>query len=120
MGSIMNEWEERSSDQKQALLKLDSGLLRRNIFSIFIWFSRLIKYDEGWLGSPQMHFFLLEIKGGFFLEREEEKKSKKTRWKRGAGDNRIHVKPWPHYITAHSLQKPNHSFKVWAKSKQMV
>lgn len=42
MGFVMNEQEERSSNQKQALLKLDSGLLGRNIFCIYTWFSRLI------------------------------------------------------------------------------
>lgn len=39
MTSVMNKGEERISNQKQALLKVDRVLLERNIY---IWFSRLI------------------------------------------------------------------------------
>lgn len=42
MASVMNEGEERISNQKQALLRVDRVLLERNIFVIYIWFSRLI------------------------------------------------------------------------------
>lgn len=42
MASVMNEGEERISNQKQAPLKADSVLLEPNKFGIYIWFSRLI------------------------------------------------------------------------------
>lgn len=42
MASVMNEGEEKMSNQEEALLKVDHVLLERRIFGIYIWFSRLI------------------------------------------------------------------------------
>lgn len=41
MASVMNEGEERISNQKQALLKVARAPLERNKFDIYIWFYRL-------------------------------------------------------------------------------